>query len=325
VDDPLEDISGKNPGQTVPQIVDIATPMDGSYKLEVSGAGFYTVNVFSYSPTGVPQRPVTWRGSCNASAPSDMMLSLAGGAVTSPILDPLRASWVADTGDPLTFGATGTDAAGDPLVFSLAPGAPAGAMIDPTSGTFSWTPGLTQAPGAYTVGIRATDANNPNLSDQEDVKISVIKRTATLVTDINTFGQGSSPTSLVNVNGTVFFVATVAGLGMGLYKSDGTAAGTKLVKNFSGTIGPGTFSELTGSGNLLFFTYDFTDTSGIHERQLWRSDGTAIGTFWLMDLHPIVNFNDPMFPYYPSHLTDVNGTLFFLDYDIFTWSNPSGL
>jgi ELWxxDGT repeat protein len=246
---------------------------------------------------------------------------------TDVYMDPLRSSWVADTGDPTTFTATATDAAGDPLLFSLAPGAPTGAGIDPTTGTFSWTPTPTQTPGVYTVGIRATDANNANFLDEEDVQISVIKRTATLVTDINGFGQGSSPTSLVNVNGTVFFVATVPAIGTGLYKSDGTPGGTVLVKNFSDKLGTGAFGELTASGNLVFFTYELTDVDGTLERQLWRSDGTAIGTFWLKDLNLVVNFNDPTFPYYPSHLTDVNGTLFFLDYDygIYTASQPSGL
>ena len=54
---------------------------------------------------------------------------------------------------------------------------------------------------------------------------------ATLVADINPFSIGSIPTNLTDVNGTLFFMAT-DGLGRQLYQSDGTEAGTVLLKEF---------------------------------------------------------------------------------------------
>lgn len=91
-----------------------------------------------------------------------------------------------------------------------------------------------------------------------------------------------SPQYLTDVNGTLFFFGT-----NGLWKSDGSETGTVLVKPFGPTTqiaapqrlnpGPPTSAGLlpTAAGNLLFFVLDV----GSNERQLWRSDGTAEGTF----------------------------------------------
>ena len=66
-----------------------------------------------------------------------------------------------------------------------------------------------------------------------------------------------------------------------LYKSDGTEAGTKMVKNIlaGGSSYPADFNAL---GNIVCFTAD----DGVNGRELWRSDGQAVGTFMLKDLVP---------------------------------------
>ncbi|MCA2759485.1 ELWxxDGT repeat protein, partial [Microcystis sp. M145S2] len=89
--------------------------------------------------------------------------------------------------------------------------------------------------------------------------------------------------------------------GYELWKSDGTAAGTVLVKD----IRPGSTGSypryLTAVGNTLFFTaYD-----GVSGYELWKSDGTAAGTVLVKDIRP---------GYYrsnPRNLTVVGNTLFF--------------
>ena len=67
-----------------------------------------------------------------------------------------------------------------------------------------------------------------------------------------------------------------------LWKSDGTEAGTVLVKDIdpddATSIGP---SCLTGVGRTLFFTAD----DGIHGRELWKSDGTEAGTVLVKDIN----------------------------------------
>src|SRR5262249_34356094 len=80
-----------------------------------------------------------------------------------------------DEGSLLTFTAVATDANQPPqkLTFSLDPGAPAGASIDPDSGVFKWTPTGAQGPAVYSVTVRVTDNGIPNLSAMQTINITV--------------------------------------------------------------------------------------------------------------------------------------------------------
>jgi ELWxxDGT repeat protein len=110
---------------------------------------------------------------------------------------------------------------------------------------------------------------------------------------------------LLNVNGTLFFSgATINGLGAELWKSDGTEAGTVLVKD----INPGSDHSfprhLTSVGGRLFFAAD----DGVHGHELWTSDGTAAGTKLVKDIVPGSGRSPETAP---LDLTNINGTLFF--------------
>jgi hypothetical protein len=59
------------------------------------------------------------------------------------------------------------------LTYSLDPGAPAGASINPITGAFTWKPTEAQGPGAYDVTIRVTDNGTPPLDDSETITIIV--------------------------------------------------------------------------------------------------------------------------------------------------------
>jgi ELWxxDGT repeat protein len=88
----------------------------------------------------------------------------------------------------------------------------------------------------------------------------------------------SNPQYLTVVNGVLCF--SVAG---GLWKSEGTAAGTVLVRD----IAPGSTGsfdqianpELTNVNGRLYFQAN----DGVHGNEPWTSDGTAAGTVMLQD------------------------------------------
>ncbi len=81
-------------------------------------------------------------------------------------------------GQTLQFTATATDAEGlyQTLVFSLDPGAPAGAFINPTTGQFLWTTTGIPVPSTNVITVRVTDNGTPPLSHARSFLITVLER-----------------------------------------------------------------------------------------------------------------------------------------------------
>ena len=95
----------------------------------------------------------------------------------------------------------------------------------------------------------------------------------TLLKDINP-GGSSFPTYLTKVGSTLFFAANDGVHGTELWKTDGTAAGTKMVKDIRRYSKGSSPADLVNVNGELFFTA----ADGVHGRQLWKSDGTKAGT-----------------------------------------------
>ncbi len=82
----------------------------------------------------------------------------------------------------LTFTAKGTDPdAGQKLTYSLI-GAPSGAVINATTGAFSWKPTAT---GSFTFKVRVTDNGTPALYDEEAITVTVKAAAATALRAIS--------------------------------------------------------------------------------------------------------------------------------------------
>jgi uncharacterized repeat protein (TIGR01451 family) len=123
-----------------------------------------------------------------------------------------------------------------------------------------------------------------------------------MVRDIRAGTETGGYSGLIGGSGVLFFAVVTPESGRELWKSDGTEAGTMLVKDIWPGAGDGTqhgIGLVRGAimnGILFFSAYDGTSSSG----QLWRSDGTAPGTFKVKDVSGT-----------PENLINVDGTLFF--------------
>lgn len=115
----------------------------------------------------------------------------------------------------------------------------------------------------------------------------------------------TTPYHLTAVGSTLFFTAHDGVHGRELWKSDGTAAGTVLVKDISSSTDSYAPSphRLTAVGGRLFFTAD----DGTQGPELWKSDGTAAGTVLVKDIHPGGDVYDEA----PHELTEFGGNLYF--------------
>ena len=132
---------------------------------------------------------------------------------------------------------------------------------------------------------------------------------------------GSNIRDIVSLNGRAYFIANDGTHGSELWTSDGTAAGTHIVKDVNpGPTGSLDYSSNPGGsqpnlwslGGKLYFNAD----DGVHGQELWISDGTAVGTQLLKDIHPN-NLPPPMASEAPvigsdiQNLTEVNGEIEF--------------
>ena len=104
------------------------------------------------------------------------------------------------------------------------------------------------------------------------------------VKDINPMSQGadgSSPANLVAIGSHLYFTATDGVNGQELWRSDGTEAGTMMVKDINvqdpWNDGP---KQILTLANTIYFTAD----DGNSGRELWRSDGTDTGTVMVKDI-----------------------------------------
>lgn len=123
------------------------------------------------------------------------------------------------------------------------------------------------------------------------VQAALAQAPAELVKDIDSsvLSGGSDPASITPVGPVTFFVASSPATGYELWRTDGTAAGTVLVKD----IVPGwDYSDphnLTNVNGTLFFVAN----DGSSGSELWKSDGTAAGTVQVADVRPGAGSSGP--------------------------------
>jgi uncharacterized repeat protein (TIGR01451 family) len=204
-----------------------------------------------------------------------------------------------DTAVPLRLQVA--DADGDALTFTVS--APGFGMLTGVAPDLVYTPppnfagtdGFTytvhdgttsSSTAAVTITVRPVDDPPVSSDDRYTVQQGSTLMSGTVRLESFSSTHGGVPLrQLTDVNGTLFFQASHPSKGSGLWATDGTVPGTRLVH-------PGVTEHLANVGGRLFF--------GAGSR-LWTSDGTSAGTIELK-----------AFPSTPFGLTDVGGRLFFL-------------
>ena len=129
-----------------------------------------------------------------------------------------------------------------------------------------------------------------------------------VIKDINGGSDSSYPSALTVFNNELYFQADDVIHGSELWKSDGTAYGTVMVKDINternwdeyvnGDSNPHGFTVI---GNILYFLAD----NGINGYELWKSNGTTNGTVLVKDIYS--GSGDS----YLSDLTAIGNTLYF--------------
>lgn len=140
----------------------------------------------------------------------------------------------------------------------------------------------------------------------------------TLLKDINVGpGNGQSPNYvLTQIGNTLFFSASDGRADLGfhgteLWKSDGTTAGTVMVKDINPGIGSD--DQLAGSTPTDLIDYNgilYFRANGARENsEVWRSDGTEAGTYLLKEVNTIPNGFGTTMGSAPNDFTILNGFL----------------
>ncbi len=206
------------------------------------------VQVGTIPPQKTAYQPITIQFALTTSGQHTIMLKGMQASDSTVLIDALSVSTVSALAAPVPVtldtipnqsvvdGSTDTFTAhasglSSPLIYSLAPGAPGGAKIDPDTGVFTWTP---TTPGTYSITVQVSDDSLPALTDEQVVTITVSKATAHAAVVANlakpTYGQSlffdgavASVPGIATPTGTIRFVVDGSFFGQPVPISDGSA------------------------------------------------------------------------------------------------------
>lgn len=120
----------------------------------------------------------------------------------------------------------------------------------------------------------------------------------------------TSPTSLTAAGGLLYFAARAHnganGVGVEPWRTDGTAAGTILLKDvWPNGAGAGGGSGLVGEFSYVNSTVLFAARTSVNDVELWTTDGTPSGTTLVKDINELGGS-------FPGQFVDLAGTTYFV-------------
>lgn len=242
--------------------------------------------VYFLAGDGTDWQPVLWKSDGTAAGTKVAAgVGPAGGLRPTANLAALgtRLVFSADSGDGVRLYATDGTAAGTKALAAYSPSY--GNPYNPSGDGIG-------ARGLVAAGGKLYFANRDDAGTQlwvTDGTAGGTKRVSNLPALTLPYTSDPGVTGVTAVGGKVYFTAQDPAAGWQLYVSDGTAAGTKMVK----AIGAGATADpsgLTGAapaavlavGDRLVFAAAHPD----HGRELWVTDGTAAGTKLVADALP---------------------------------------
>ncbi len=127
-----------------------------------------------------------------------------------------------------------------------------------------------------------------------------------MIKDINTGSQSSYISKIIPVNNNIFFRANDGLSGFELWKSDGTTTGTSLIKDMNPN-GDGLNSLFNSPFAVLNNTIFFAGGDNMNGIELWKSDGTSVGTMMIKDIYPGSSTSIRT----PGEMVQLNGNIYF--------------
>ncbi len=255
--------------KTLLQLTNYASDPDGdqlTFSLEPgapAGAQINATNgVFTWNPSeaqGPSSNSITIRVTDNGSpslSATQTFIVLVNEVNDAPILAGIAPQTV-DEKTLLQFTNSASDPENGELTFSLEPGAPSGAEINPTNGVFAWTPSEAQGPSSNSITIRVTDNGSPSLSATQTFTV--------LVNEVN------EPPSLTQVSNQTIYAGTT--LTFTNAASDRDWPANNLQFGFDSTV-PG--ADLNSTNGIFAWT-PTSEQMGTNEFAIRVSDDGAPG------------------------------------------------
>ena len=110
--------------------------------------------------------------------------------------------------------------------------------------------------------------------------------------------------NLPQINGTMYFSGRDSEHGSELWKTDGTAVGTTMVKDINTGTDDSFYSFSSGDYIVMNDILYFVAADNLLGAELWKTDGTEAATVPVSDINPFGSSS-------PSSFTEVDGTIFF--------------
>ncbi len=176
------------------------------------------------------------------------------------------------------------------------------ASLTPMNGNLYFFTANKEPGGANRFNLVRSDASGNTMRLASSSTQFSFTLTQIMLTQSSPFSGDATRKKMVALGNNVYFAFSDNTHGIELWKSDGTAAGTAMLKDI--TAGPQSSSPMNFAvaGNNVFFTVTNPDTY----ISLWKTDGSTAGT---------VRLKDSVAASRLKHFTAVGSTLYFLGYD----------